>query len=47
MLQTYLNALWVMECENHKKMMSKIDDNVEDMYSEFETNSILLRDANR
>ena len=36
MLSSYLNAMHSMETLKNKKMMSKIDENVEQMYEEFE-----------
>ena len=46
MLETYLNAIWVMECEHHKRMMKYIDKSVENLYLEFEVNSIFMHEKN-
>lgn len=37
-----MNALWVMECDSHKRMMEMIDDDVGNLYAEFQINSMIL-----
>ena len=38
MLRSYLNAIHGIETEVHKQMMSKIDENVDQLYDEFYEN---------
>ena len=38
MLRSYLNAIHGIETEIHKQMMSKIDQNVDQLYDEFYEN---------